>query len=307
MPYSNARWTARPERLREADDRAGVGFTCNRLNFFGANKRGVRTQSNRSASVVQLVTLDQAFQALGNSLGLQFFLIDFENVQPTGIGSLVPGSCRIMIFLGQNQSKVPVALSQALQPFGTDVEYLQISGNGPNAVDFHVAFYIGRLAMSHPDARFTIVSKDTGFDPLVRHLAGLKIACNRAASISGSAKLPIPKVAPVIKRATAKATGTAKPKPAKNVVVTILPGAIETAIKSKPVATSKTVRVAEVIERLKGLKAAKPAKLKTLKSSLKSWFKPALKPDEIGSVVAALQDAKKIRVDGTKVVYTLGK
>ena len=239
-------------------------------------------------------------------MGLQFFLIDFENVQPTGIGSLVPGSCRIMIFLGQNQSKVPVALSRVLQPFGTDVEYLQISGSGPNAVDFHVAFYIGRLAVSHPDARFTIVSKDTGFDPLVRHLASLKIACNRAASIGGSAKLPSPKAAPVAKPA-AKAAVAAKPKPAKNVVVTILPGANGTAVKSKPASTPTTGRVAEVIARLKGLKAAKPAKLKTLQSSLKSWFKPALKPDEVASVIAALNDSKKIRVDGTKVVYTLGK
>lgn len=84
------------------------------------------------------------------------------------------------MFLGQNQSKVPVALSRILQPFGTDVEYLQISGSGPNAVDFYIAFYIGRLAASHPDAKFTIVSKDTGFDPLVKHLTSLKIACNRS-------------------------------------------------------------------------------------------------------------------------------
>lgn len=156
-------------------------------------------------------------------MGLQFFLIDFENVQPTGIGPVVPGSCKIMIFLGQNQSKVPLALSRDLQPLGTDVEYVQISGSGSNAVDFHIAFYIGRLAVSHPDARFTIVSKDTGFDPLVKHLTSLKIVCNRAAAMSGPAKPPSPKSAPVIKQTTSKAASAVKPKPAKNVVVTILP------------------------------------------------------------------------------------
>lgn len=235
-------------------------------------------------------------------MGLQFFLIDFENVQPTSIGSLPPDGCKLMLFLGQNQSKVPVALSRALQPFGTDVEYLQISGNGPSAVDFHIAFYIGRLAASHPDARFTIVSKDTGFDPLVKHLASLKIACNRAASIGGSVKLPSPKTEPVTKGTAAKAAAAAKPKPAKNVVVTIMPGATGGAVKSKP----PTAHVVEVVKRLKGLKSAKPATLKTLQSSLKSWFKPALKPDEVASVIADLQDSKKIRVNGTKVVYALG-
>lgn len=253
-----------------------------------------------------MVTLVKAFKASGNSLGLQFFLIDFENVQPTGIGTPAPGSCKVMIFLGQNQTKVPVALSRALQPFGTDVEYLQISGNGSNAVDFHIAFYIGRMAMSHPDARFTIVSKDTGFDPLVKHLASLKIACNRVASMLGPVKSPNPKAAPVIKRTAAQAAVAAKPKSAKNVVVTFLPEANGGAVNAKPAATQNAARVTEVIERLKGLKAAKPATLKTLQSSLKSWFKPALKPAEIVSVVAALKMLKKISVKGTKVVYTLG-
>lgn len=235
-------------------------------------------------------------------MGLQFFLIDFENVQPAGIGSLVPGSCKVIMFLGQNQSKVTVELSRVLQPFGKDVEYLQISGSGPNAVDFHIAFYIGRLAASHPDARFTIVSKDTGFDPLVKHLASLKITCHRAASIGSSVKLPSPKAAPMTKGTAAKAAVAAKPKPAKNVVVTIAPEATGGAIKSK----AAVAHVAEAVKRLKGLKSAKPATLKTLQSSLKSWFKPALKPDEVVSVIAALQDSKKISVNGTKVVYALG-
>lgn len=239
-------------------------------------------------------------------MGLQFFLIDFENVQPTGIGSLVPGSCKVMIFLGQNQSKVPVALSRALQPLGADVEYLQISGSGSNALDFHIAFYIGRLAMSYPDARFTIVSKDTGFDPLVKHLVSLKIACIRATSMGSPVKSPSPKVAPVIKLTAAKTAVAAKPKPARRLVVTILPEPNGGAIKIKPAVTHNAARVTDVIARLKGLKAAKPATLKTLQSSLKSWFKPALKPAEIVSVVAALQASKKISVKGTKVVYALG-
>jgi hypothetical protein len=235
-------------------------------------------------------------------LGLQFFLIDFENVQPTGIGSLVPGSCKIIMFLGENQSKVPVELSRALQPFGTDVEYLQISGSGPNAVDFHIAFYIGRLAASHPDARFTIVSKDTGFDPLVKHVTGLKVACNRAPAIGGAVKAPTPKTAPATKGTAAKAAVAAKPKPAKNVVVTILPAATAGVVTPKP----EAAHLAEVVKRLKGLKSGKPAKLKTLRSSLQSWFKPALKPNEIVAVIAALQASKKITVSGTKVVYALG-
>ena len=121
-------------------------------------------------------------------MSLDIFLIDFENVQPTGVGRLVPGACRIMLFLGQNQNKVSVELTRALQPFGTDVDYVSISGNGPNAVDFHIAFYIGRMAEKHPGAKFIIVSRDTGFDPLVRHLIGtLKIGCRRIEALPAQA------------------------------------------------------------------------------------------------------------------------
>ena len=239
---------------------------------------------------------------LENNLSVQVFLIDFENVQPTSIGSLVPGSCRVMIFLGQNQTKIPVALSRVLQPLGTDVEYLQISGSGSNAVDFHIAFYIGRLAVSHPDAKFTIMSKDTGFDPLIKHLVSLKIACNRVASISD----PLKSSSSTAVKYVAKAGATSKPKPAKNVVVTIRPDAKEGTVKTKPADPSIAARVTEVIKRLKGMKAAKPATLKTLQSSMKSWVKPALKPDEVVAVIAALKASNKITVNGTKVVYSLG-
>ena len=129
-------------------------------------------------------------------MSLDIFLIDYENVQPTGVGRLVPGACRIMVFLGQNQNRLPVDLTRALQPFGTDVDYVSISGSGPNAVDFHIAFYIGLLAEKHPGSKFTIVSGDTGFDPLVRHLATtLRIGCRRIKALPTQAA---PKVATAV-------------------------------------------------------------------------------------------------------------
>jgi len=251
-------------------------------------------------------TLAATLELLGNSLGIQYFLFDFENVQPTSVGSLKPGLCRIKIFLGQSQSKLPLELLRALQPFGSDVEYIQISGSGPNAVDFHIAFYIGKLAGSYPGASFTIVSKDAGFDPLVRHLKASGITCNRVAAIDGTAEaIAGPKATTKPKPAVTK-SAVLKQKPAKNVVATILPEASGATSKAKSSAATSKARVAEIIKRLKGLKAARPAKLKTLQSSMQSWFKPALTAKELASVIQSLTDAKKIKVDGTKVTYSLG-
>lgn len=269
---------------------------------------------------------------------LDIFLIDFENVQPAGVGRLAPGTCKIKLFLGQNQTKIPVELGRALLPFGSDVEFLSISGSGPNAVDFHIAFYIGHLASLHPGARFSIVSADTGFDPLVRHISStLSISCRRIRELPGDTApkegAPVPakttavpvravvpetasaRAAPTVpvkamvsqptmakadvpKAAPAKATPSKK---AKNVQVTVLPDA-----KAAPstIATADVAKFTEkVIERLKGLKSAKPATLKTLKSSLTSWGLPGLDGPAVSLVLAALMDRKIVSVQGTKVSY----
>ncbi len=100
-----------------------------------------------------------------------YILIDFENVQPDGLKVLLPHeSFHVMVFVGASQQKVAFDLASALQPFGSRAEYVKISGNGSNALDFHIAYYIGHLAAENKSCFFHIISKDTGFDPLIKHL-----------------------------------------------------------------------------------------------------------------------------------------
>ena len=78
-----------------------------------------------------------------------------------------------------NQAKIPYDLAEAMQAMGEKARYIKISGNGPNALDFHIAFYIGQLACEDPEGYFHIISKDQGFDPLIRHLRNQKIKALR--------------------------------------------------------------------------------------------------------------------------------
>lgn len=127
-----------------------------------------------------------------------FVFVDFENVQPDDMILLqADGLFKVKIFLGSNQTKVPLNIVRALQAFGMNAEYIQIEGTGTNALDFHIAFYIGRLAFECPDSFFHIISKDTGFDPLIKHLKQQKILCQRSTSI---------KEIPVIRAVHAKTT-----------------------------------------------------------------------------------------------------
>jgi hypothetical protein len=118
-------------------------------------------------------------------LKTEFVLVDFENVQPENLALLNGGSYKIKVFLGTHQGKIPLAMARALQAFGPSAEYIQISGNGNNAADFHIAYYIGRLAATAPNAHFHVISKDTGFDPLLKHLKEQGVSCERSVSVAG--------------------------------------------------------------------------------------------------------------------------
>ncbi len=226
-----------------------------------------------------------------------FVLSDFENVQFSDIGSLKPGECHIKVFIGQNQTKLPVELFEALRPFGADADLVRITGAGPNALDFHIAYYIGRLAIEFPGSTFTIISADTGFDPLIKHLAAQNIICKRINKIPAAPKQTAP--APVAKKAV-----VIKKAATKNAVVTVLP-AVKQPAKTAAPANATAAQTAEVIKRLKRMVSSRPKRMVTLRSSIKAWFKPVLTEKQLVAVIKSLSDSKKIVVEGTKVVYAL--
>jgi len=112
-----------------------------------------------------------------------YVLIDYENVQPKNLELLASDEFKVLVFVGQNQAKIPFDLADSMQLLGKNARYVQISGNGQNALDFHIAYYIGELAASEPDALFHIISKDKGFDPLINHLKERKIRVHREKDI----------------------------------------------------------------------------------------------------------------------------
>lgn len=115
---------------------------------------------------------------------INFVLIDYENVQPDDLKLLEAGPFRVKVFLGQNQSKIPFELAAALQPLGTNAEYVHLEAGGSNALDFHIAFYLGELSYQAPTAVFHILSKDKGFDPLIKHLQGKGVRVQRSERIA---------------------------------------------------------------------------------------------------------------------------
>jgi hypothetical protein len=56
-----------------------------------------------------------------------------------------------------------------MQPLGERVEWISISGVGRNALDFHIAYYLAKYHTNNTVTHY-ILSKDAGYDPLIKHV-----------------------------------------------------------------------------------------------------------------------------------------
>lgn len=194
-----------------------------------------------------------------------YILVDYENVQPKDIGLLQDGPFKVKVFLGPTQAKIPVSLATSLQVLGTNAEYIQLETAGSNALDFHIAYYIGVLATEDPAGFFHIISKDTGFDPLIKHLKARSVFAQRSLSI---AEIPYFKA-------------------------TVAAG------------SNKSVWVDAAVADLVRRKESKPRTQKTLLSTLDTLFRKELSTQQLSELIDDLCIRGLVRLKGARVIYSL--
>ena len=62
---------------------------------------------------------------------------------------------------------------------------MKIEGSGRNALDFHIAFQLGRILETEPETGCYVLSGDKGFDPLITHLTkNSLLQCRRIQSLA---------------------------------------------------------------------------------------------------------------------------
>lgn len=111
-------------------------------------------------------------------------LIDYENLQPDVANLLEQSFFKVWVFVGAQQHKVKFDLVELLQRKGGDAKVIKMTSSGPNALDFHMAYYLGELATKEPEAFFHIVTGDTGLDRLLEHLSERGIRARRHISVA---------------------------------------------------------------------------------------------------------------------------
>lgn len=164
-------------------------------------------------------------------------LVDYENVQPTleELVKLAPGFTDVWLFHGPHQAK----RAQQMATAHTGVTLVPRSGKGPNALDFHLTFYLGYVAAKHPDAHLVVVANDKGYDPMISHARLLEFTVRRVGhrakppkTIKPATKLAVKSVVPAGAQISAPAA-KAKPAPAKKAAPAKAPVAAKKAAAKK--------------------------------------------------------------------------
>lgn len=205
-----------------------------------------------------------------------YVLIDYENVQVKSLALLKEQHFSVRVFLGVKNTKLHKDLVLAMHEFGNRAAYVELETSGQNALDFHIAYYLGQFAQVDPEGFFHIISNDTGFDPLIAHLHTKKIYAARSASIE---EMPCfrPKV-------------EADP-------LNVISGVAD--------ATPLDPLLELALDDLRRRKAAKPRTEKTLRSCLRARFPKEVPDSKVESVLQQLRKRGYVKIEGTKATYAL--
>ncbi len=211
----------------------------------------------------------------------------------------------VLVFTGAQQ-KVAISLIEAVQALGECGKFVRISGNGKNALDFHIAYYLGKFSERDPQASFLLVTADGGYDPLVSHLNSKGIAVKRITPPKPMAKAAQPPVGKpqVVKKAVAKKTLTvtvepSNPLPAKQ-------AAKKAAVKTLPSTGTAANDSDKVLKMLAGMPKNLPGSEASLRRMLGTWLS-SKEGGRLDAVIAELKRRTIILVSGSKLTYQLPK
>lgn len=217
-------------------------------------------------------------------------LIDYENVQKHNLRPLLEHDVLIKVFHSENQKFTSEFTRLALE-FGKEkFELIQIKGQGKNAADFHIAYFIGKLSKEIPNSSFHIISRDTGFKVLADFL-------NQAQGISCRVEPSIADM-PLLK------TAAHAIKPAVPVIKPNVP-ATKPNVSAAGTVAAKAVEdwYALVKGKLTNAKAHKPKRKKTLRNQIISICRRKINETEADAIIQGLVDNKVIECKNESIIY----
>jgi len=236
---------------------------------------------------------------------IQYVLVDYENVPVKSLALLQGEEFRICVFLGLNNTKLDSDLAMAMHKIADRTQYVKLTSSGPNALDFHIAYYLGKLVSNDPLGHYHVISKDKGFDSLIERLQGQQVKAFRVDSIESMSCFPQADKPPA-------AIAPSKVVPPKIAPAKVAPPVPSPKPQPKPAAAKAVqpeldARVKLVIADLQARKTGRPATQKTLVNTIHSRIGKTLPVAAAQAVFELLVKRKLVVVSGLKVSYNLPK
>ena len=122
---------------------------------------------------------------------MKYYLVDTENVATrwTQCAEKAEPGDMFILFYSKNVGAVSMGLFGPACLRGIRFDFVECHV-GPNALDFQLATELGRLVALHPEAGFSIVSRDAGFDPVVKYWRDRGVGISREGPAVGPAAKP---------------------------------------------------------------------------------------------------------------------
>lgn len=140
--------------------------------------------------------------------------VDYENVHTVDPAIIGSKTVHVTLLLGARNTKLDATVVEKLMQHAATVEMIRLTSSGRNALDFALAYYVGRAVLADPSGYFHIVAKDKGYDALIEHLRSKHIRARRHDDFTTlTFSAPPPATANISPVVTPAAKSPAKPKP----------------------------------------------------------------------------------------------
>jgi hypothetical protein len=213
---------------------------------------------------------------------LNHVFVDYENVQALDLSVFRGKGVTFTLLVGPHKKKLDVELVEMLFTHAASVEFVRLDSSGKNALDFILAYYVGRAVAADPEGFFHIISKDKGYDPMIKHLQSRHLRVRRHDDFSTLTFSGAGLKAPVALKA---ATALAVPK---------------------TTTTAADDLMIEVVAHLRKQVKNRPKKRKSLVSHLTTFHGKRRSATEVEALIAGLTNLGHITIDGKDAVtYSL--
>ena len=239
-----------------------------------------------------------------------YLFVDFENLQPPAedIAKVRGDGYRLWVFHGRHQNKFKAEMVKAWQPLGDRVRFVQSSKPGKNALDFHIAFCLGQAQQEDANgrraAKYIVVTKDGGFDPLFDHMHSLGCAVGKARSIPDA--LALEKQLRCAVASGPEQTQALKMAAETNSVKTTAKKSASQP-KSAPRPVNGTGALNKLLASLRAHPKNRPTTQKALQNHIPCMVGGSVTKKEVTELMKQLLDGGVVTILGQKVEYKIPK